>query len=224
MARETARIGPWWEAIDRAALTDRDLLCDPARDVIDALAGDYLRRGVARAWRWDEIERNASAAAVLARWRPDGTMGEDATVPGPDPQERADRLRRLALAPGLAEVAELGRRRPEEAVGAFVDAGSRFGLDRLTWAVLACELDPSDTWSQRHRESLLFDLDRLRRAAAGVLLAGVDLSDLSDRLERLDPRVEEAIQAGADRLDPLAVVCAELWLVVEEEAGGIPRA
>ena len=107
MSRETARIGPWWEAIDRAALDDRDRLWDPASDAIDALAGDYLRRGVARAWRWDEIERNAAAAAVLARWRPDGTMGEDATVPGPNPGERADRLRRLALAPGLAEVAEV---------------------------------------------------------------------------------------------------------------------
>ena len=224
MARETARIGPWWRAIDRAALADRDILWDPAQEVIDALAGDYLRRGVARAWRWSEIERNAVAAGVLARWRPDGTMVEDATRPGEHPEKRAERLRRLALAPGLAEVAESAGRHPEEAVAAFVDAGRRFGLDRLTWAVLGCALDPADTWSQRHRESLLFDLDRLRRAAAGVLLGGVDLTDLSDRLDQLDPRVDEAIAMGAERLDPLAVVCAELWLVVEEEAGGIPRA
>jgi glutamate dehydrogenase len=224
MARETARIGPWWRAIDGAALADRDLLWNPAQEVIDALAGDYLRRGVARAWRWSEIERNAVAAGVLARWRPDGSMAEDATRPGEHPEERAERLRRLALAPGLAEVAEVAGIPPERAVGAFVDAGRRFGLDRLTWAVLACALDPADTWSQRHRESLLFDLDRLRRAAAGVLLGGVDLTDLSLRLQQLDPRVDEAIEQGAERLDPLAVVCAELWLVVEEEAGGIPRA
>jgi glutamate dehydrogenase len=224
MARETARIGPWWRAIDVAALDERDMLWDPAEEVIDALAGDYLRRGAARAWRWSEVERNAVAASVLARWRPGGTMAEDATRPGGHPAERAERLRHLALAPGLAEVAEVAGVPPEEAVGAFVDAGTRFGLDRLTWAVLACELDPADTWSQRHRESLLFDLDRLRRAAAGVLLGGVDLTDLSGRLDELDPRVDEAIEQGRQRLDPLAVVSAELWLVVEEEAGGIPRA
>ena len=224
MARATARIGPWWSAIDGAPLLERDELWDPASEVINALAGDYLRRGVARRWRWSQIERNADAAAVLARWRSDGTAGDDATRPGTHPRDRADELRRLALAPGLAEVAEVAGITPDRAVGAFVDAGRRFGLDKLALAVLACALDPADTWSQRHRESLLFDLDRLRRAATGVLLGGVDLTDLSARLEQLDPRVDDAIQVGTDRLDPLAVVSAELWLVVEEEAGGIPRA
>ena len=224
MARETARIGSWWQAIDGADLSDRDTLWDPAEEVIDALAGDYLRRGVAQAWRWTEIERNAAAAAVLARLRSDGTDAEDATLPGEHPGERAERLRRLALAPSLAEVAQQAGIPPEDAVTAFLDAGQRFGLDRLTWAVLGCGLDPTDTWSQRHRESLLFDLDRLRRAAAGVLLGGVDLTELDGRLAALEPRVDEAIENATDRLDPLAVVAAELWLVVEEEAGGIPRA
>ena len=224
MARATARIGPWWSAIDRAPRGDRDLLWDPAAQVVTALAGDYLRRGVARSWRWSEIARNVDAAAVLARWRPDGTTGADATRPGDDPGARADKLRLLGLAPGLAEVAQSAGRTPDQAVGAFVEAGRRFGLDKLTWAVLACRLDPADTWSQRHRESLLFDLDRIRRAATGVLLRGSDLSDLSARLDQLEPRMEEAAQAGTDRLDSLAVVSSELWLVVEEEAGGIPRA
>jgi hypothetical protein len=38
------------------------------------------------------------------------------------------------------------------------------------------------------------------------------------------PRLDDAVEAARERLDPLAVVAAELWLVVEEEAGGIPRA
>jgi NAD-specific glutamate dehydrogenase len=238
MARETARIGSWWRAIDDVPRSERDLLWDPAAHVIDALAGDYLRRGVAAAWRWDEIERNAAAARVLARVGADGTLpagwddgsggrDDDATRPDGDLAERADRLRRLALAPGLAQVADRAGVGPAAAVGPYLEAGRRFGLDRLTWAVLGVELAPTDTWSRRHRETLLFDLDRLRRAAAAVLLAspeGRATPDLDRRLAELAPNLDEAVGAATDRLDPLAVVAAELWLLVEEEAGEIPRA
>ncbi|MFZ4518241.1 MAG: NAD-glutamate dehydrogenase domain-containing protein [Microthrixaceae bacterium] len=223
MARETARIGRWWAAIDDAPLADRDVLWDPARQVIDLLAGDYLRRGVARHWRWEEIERNRAAARVLARRRPDGSEGPDATRPGEDPAARADRLRQLALAPGLAQVAHRCDRAPEDAAAAYLDAGRRFGLDHLTRAVLGADLPAEDTWSQRHRQSLLFDLDRLRRAAAEMLLRGVDVAELEARLDELAPRVAEAVEASSGTLDPLAVVAAELWLVVEDEAGEIPR-
>lgn len=233
MARETARIGSWWTAIDDVARPERDLLWDPAAHVIDALAGDYLRRGVAAAWRWDEIERNAAAARVLARADRDGVVRDghdDATRPDGDLSERADRLRRLALAPGLAQVSDRAGVDPAAAVGAYLEAGRRFGLDRLTWAVLGVELAPTDTWSRRHRETLLFDLDRLRRAAAAVLLAtpgGAPTPELEDRLAGLAPRIDEAVdaaEAATGRLDPLAVVVAELWLLVEEAAGEIPRA
>ncbi len=223
MARETARIGRWWAAIDDAPLAERDVLWDPAWQVIDLLAGDYLRRGVARHWRWEEIERNRAAARVLARRRADGTEGPDATRPGEDPAERADRLRRLALAPGLAQVAHRCGRSPGDAAGAYLEAGRRFGLEHLTLAVLDARLPADDTWSRRHRQSLLFDLDRLRRAAAEMLLRGVDVADLEARLDELAPRVAEAVEAAGSTLDPLAVVAAELWLVVEDEAGEIPR-
>jgi len=100
---------------------------------------------------------------------------------------------------------------------------ARFGLEHLTLAVLDARLPADDTWSRRHRQSLLFDLDRLRRAAAEMLLRGVDVADLEARLDELAPRVAEAVEAAGSTLDPLAVVAAELWLVVEDEAGEIPR-
>jgi glutamate dehydrogenase len=209
MARCTARLGEWWAEVDRAPLQRRDGLWDPAVQVIDALAGDYLRRGAAAAWRWDEVERSAEAAEVLAPGDPATGSPED--------------LWRVALCTALADVAHRAGRPAAEVLPTFLDAGRRFGADRLTWALLGCRVDPGDPWVQRHRDSLLFDVDRLRRAAALALLDPVGEERAAARLADWEDRLDAAVDAGDRSLDPLAVAVAELWLRVEDLGGRIPR-
>lgn len=209
MARETAGLGQWWSALDDVPLEERDEVWGPAVEVTDALAADYLRRGAAAEWRWDEVERAVAAARVLA---PPGPLGGDPST-----------LRRLAMATGLADVARRADRPPADVLDAFLEAGERFGLDRIAWALLGARVDRSDSWAQRHRDSLLFDVDRMRRAAALVLLDPDRRRRVDARLEGLSERLDEALSADRPGLDPLAVAVAELWLVVEDLAGEVPR-
>lgn len=209
MARETAGLGRWWNALDDVALEDRDRIWDPAVEVTDALTADYLRRGVAAAWGWEEVDRAIAAARVLSH---PGPLGGDPSM-----------LRRLAMATGLADVARRADLPPAEVLDAFLEAGERFGLDRISWALLGARVDPADPWAQRHRDSLLFDVDRMRRAAALVLLDAERRRRADVRLEGLPERIQEALDADRPGLDPLAVAVAELWLVVEDLAGEVPR-
>ncbi|MFM7067900.1 MAG: NAD-glutamate dehydrogenase domain-containing protein [Actinomycetes bacterium] len=225
MARSTADIGAWWNAIDDAPVDQRDVLWDPAAALVGSIAEDYLHREVASSWHWPAVARNAAAARVLAHWRPDeGLGGPDAARPGTDPASRAEDLRRMALAPGLAEVADATARDPEDAVDAFVGAGERFGVTALAQAVDACRVPPDDEWAPQLQMHLLLDLDRLRRAAARLLLSRIDHTEIDDALAAIRPRVQAAVEAADTSITPLASVVAELWLVVERLGGPVPGA
>jgi glutamate dehydrogenase len=202
MARTTSASGPRWLAADAVAHDRRAEVSDPVVATVDALAADYLRRGTAAAWRWGEIERDAEAGATML----------DA-----DPQAG---VTALSAAPAVAEVAERTSCGVADSVAAFAAADDAFGLDRLAAAVTAIPLPPSDVWAQRHRQVLLFDVDRLRRAAAtSTLTAAAPPSPRPALLRQVDAAV-----SGADGLDALAVAVSQAWLAVEEAVGGIPRA
>jgi glutamate dehydrogenase len=202
MARTTCGAGPRWITVDAAAHDDRGALWDPVVATVDALAADYLRRGTAASWRWDEVERDTATAMAML----DAEPALDITS--------------LSAAPAVAEVAGRTGRSVGEAVAAFTSADGAFGLDRLAAAITTVPLPPSEVWTQRHRQVLLFDVDRLRRAAAmSVLDAATPPTPRATLLEQVDAAV-----AGSDGLDALAVAVSQAWLAVEEAVGGIPRA
>lgn len=216
LARCTVRIGPWWAAIDHVALDDRDTLWDPAFEVVDALTDDYLRRGVATSWAWEEVERNAAAAAVLAQWDGGGLDAEDAMVPGDDPVARAARLRLMSLSAALADVAAVAGCAPQAAVEAFITAGDLAGIDQLSRALLEVDVDPADTWALRHRQRLLSDLDEVRRRVATALVADPGADGLLRALASARPDIDAAVEAAEGSLDPMAVAVADLWQAVDQ--------
>jgi len=130
----------------------------------------------------------------------------------------------MAIAAGLAEVADATRCDPEDAVGTYVRAGAMFGIDDIALAVLACRLSGDDPWGPRLREHLFVDLDRLRRAAARLSLRQPDHSVIDAALKEVRGHIADAVEASTTSLDPLAVVTAELWLIVERLGGPLPQA
>lgn len=228
MARSSVGVGAWWEAIDRTAPGDAATIWRPVRALVDALANDVLRRGVAQRNDWAALEPIKDAAAALAaELIDDSNVITDLSAPAKDPAvlaAQAAALNRLSWAPAVAQVAARRSTSANAVVTPMLRVSRAFGLDRLTDALAAIPIPPGDTWAARHRESLNHDLDRLRRSVtAAALERFADREHPEDALVELAGgqmnaarrTIESSLDPSNDRLDAAAVAVSQLWQVIE---------
>lgn len=228
MARSSVGVGAWWEAIDRTAPANADTIWRPVRALVDALANDVLRRGVAQRNDWASLAPITEAASALAaELIDDSTVLTDLSTPSDDPvvlTAQASALNRLSWAPAVAQVAARLSTTATAVVTPMLAVSQAFGLDRLTDALASIPLPPGDTWAARHRESLNHDLDRLRRSVTAVALERFGDSErpeeglvelAGEHLDTARRTIDSSLDPANDRLDAAAVAVSQLWQVIE---------
>ncbi|HVF14886.1 MAG TPA: NAD-glutamate dehydrogenase domain-containing protein, partial [Acidimicrobiales bacterium] len=211
MAREVVGAASWWRELDgdegrvRAVVPGQ---VATARNVLEALTRDYVRRGdgadiaggvardgpVASALRSD-----LSGLGTALRRRRRARLAEALVDGGLEPEAavRWASLGELEIVADVAEVARATNRPVEEVARAMVEVEEALGIDqlveRLRQAVVA-----DDGWSRSAVRGLLDDLDDLRRAGAQRALESAPGAGEGEAVAKfLAARSSRATEVGA---------------------------